>query len=400
MEKIRYTTYRIKNLTFDSISGIILHKEQRKKSFEMKQMGQAFHPSILPIDSELIKTDIFLDELIDASTSLEVYKEKIKDSKLDRAWFLPTLQQKEALASSMIEGTQATLDGVLVNRVVPDKKDVDIQEVLNYDAATEYGYRYLKRGDFDKEFILDLHKILLSGKVRKQTDQIGEFRTHQNYVGTMGRKREITYTPPEPEMVEKLIDNLIEYIEKPKDNYRSLVRIAIIHAQFETIHPFMDGNGRVGRILIPLYLYYVEQIDMPCFFVSEALERDKLKYYTLLNNIRNKNEWSEWIKFFLVTVKNQCDKYIRMISDINLLYEKDLEKASGLVRTGNMRTLINLLYKYPIVNSSTIAQCSDIPSATINRYLNVLVDADILYTDDKSRNRTYFYYDLLNILRE
>lgn len=400
MEKIRYTTYKIKNLTFDSISGIILHKEQRKKSFEMKQMGQAFHPSMLPIDSELIKTDIFLDELIDASTSLEVYKEKIKDSKLDRAWFLPTLQQKEALASSMIEGTQATLDGVLVNRVVPDKKDVDIQEVLNYDAATEYGYRYLKRGDFDKEFILDLHKILLSGKVRKQTDQIGEFRTHQNYVGTMGRKREITYTPPEPEMVEKLIDNLIEYIEKPKDNYRFLVRIAIIHAQFETIHPFMDGNGRVGRILIPLYLYYVEQIDMPCFFVSEALERDKLKYYTLLNNIRNKNEWSEWIKFFLVTVKNQCDKYIRMISDINLLYEKDLEKASGLVRTGNMRTLINLLYKYPIVNSSTIAQCSDIPSATINRYLNVLVDADILYTDDKSRNRTYFYYDLLNILRE
>lgn len=400
MEKIRYTTYKIKNLTFDSISGIIMHKKQRKKSFEMKQMGQAFHPSMLPIDSELIKTDIFLDELIDASTSLEVYKEKIKDSKLDRAWFLPTLQQKEALASSMIEGTQATLDGVLVNRVVPDKKDVDIQEVLNYDAATEYGYRYLKRGDFDKEFILDLHKILLSGKVRKQTDQIGEFRTHQNYVGTMGRKREITYTPPEPEMVEKLIDNLIEYIEKPKDNYRSLVRIAIIHAQFETIHPFMDGNGRVGRILIPLYLYYVEQIDMPCFFVSEALERDKLKYYTLLNNIRNKNEWSEWIKFFLVTVKNQCDKYIRMISDINLLYEKDLEKASGLVRTGNMRTLINLLYKYPIVNSSTIAQCSNIPSATINRYLNVLVDADILYTDDKSRNRTYFYYDLLNILRE
>lgn len=89
-----------------------------------------------------------------------------------------------------------------------------------------------------------------------------------------------------------------------------------------------------------------------------------------------------------------------MISDINLLYEKDLEKTSGLVRTGNMRTLINLLYKYPIVNAVTIAQCSDIPPATINRYLNILVDAEILYTDDKSRNRTYFYYDLLNILRE
>ena len=288
-----------KMLTFDSISAIMLCMEYKKDDFEMKRKIQAFHPSQLPIDSSFIKTEMFLDELIDASTKLEVYKEKIKDSKLDRAWFLPTLQQKEALASSMIEGTQATLDGVLVNRVVPDKKDVNIQEVLNYDSATEYGYCYLKKGDFDKEFILDLHKMLLDGKVRKQTDRVGVFRTQQNYIGTMGGKREIIYTPPEPEMVETLIDNLIDYIKNPQDKYRDLVRIAIIHAQFETIHPFMDGNGRVGRILIPLYLYYVDQIDMPCFFVSEALERDKLRYYTLLNNIRSKNEWSEWIKFFL-----------------------------------------------------------------------------------------------------
>lgn len=366
----------------------------------MKHIYQAFRPSYLPVDSALINIELFLDELIDASTRLEVYKEKIKDSKLDRSWFLPTLQQKEALASSMIEGTQATLDGVLVNRVVPDKKDIDIMEVVNYDKATEYGYRYLKRNEFDKEFILDLHKLLMEGNVRRQTDEIGVFRTHQNYIGTMGRKREITYTPPEPEMVEKLVDNLIDYIKNPADNYRSLVRTAIIHAQFETIHPFMDGNGRVGRILIPLYLYFVDQIDMPCFFVSEALERDKMRYYALLNNIRNKNEWSEWIKFFLNTVRSQCDKYINLISKINVLYEKDLEKACGLVRTSNMRTLINLLYQYPVINAATIAQNSDIPPATINRYLNVLVDADILFSDEKSRNRTYFYYDLLNILRE
>lgn len=366
----------------------------------MRHTYQAFHPSYLPVDSALINTELFLNELIDASTKLEVYKEKIKDSKLNRNWFLPTLQQKEALASSMIEGTQATLDGVLVNRVVPDKKDINIREVMNYDKATEYGYRYLKKGDFDKEFILDLHELLMEGNVRRQTDEIGVFRSHQNYIGTMGGKREITYTPPEPEMVEKLVDNLIEYIKNPGDNYRSLVRTAIIHAQFETIHPFMDGNGRVGRILIPLYLYFVDQIDMPCFFVSEALERDKMRYYSLLNNIRSKNEWSEWIKFFLTTVKNQCNKYINLISKINVLYEKDLETACGLVRTGNMRTLINLLYQYPVINAATIAQNSEIPSATINRYLNVLVEADILFSDEKTRNRTYFYYDLLSILRE
>ncbi|MGF7011616.1 Fic family protein [Lachnospiraceae bacterium PF1-21] len=363
----------------------------------MKKEVRAYCPDNLPVSSALIKTEVFLNELIDASTSFEVYKEKIKDSKLDRSWFLPTLQQKEALASAMIEGTQATIDGVLVNQVVPDKKDKNIQEISNYNKATEFGYRFLKKSEFDKDFFLELHKILMMGKVRRQTDDIGVFRNKQNYIGN---NKGVTYTPPEHDKVESLIDNLLQYIKEPSDGLRPLIRTAIIHAQFETIHPFMDGNGRVGRILIPLYLYYVDQIDMPCFFVSEALERDKIKYYTLLNNTRDKKEWSEWIKFFLVTVKNQCDKYIKIISDINTLYERDLEKASSLVRTGNMRTLINLLYKYPVINASTIAQHSDIPVATINRYLNVLVEASIIYTDNKSRNRNYFYFNLIDILRK
>lgn len=120
------------------------------------------------------------------------------------------------------------------------------------------------------------------------------FRSKQNYIGKMSKVHEITFTPPVPEDVPMLIDNLLSYITESKDSQRPLVRTAIIHAQFETIHPFMDGNGRVGRILIPLYLYYTKQIDLPCFFISEALERDKMKYYTLLNNIRNKGAmvWS------------------------------------------------------------------------------------------------------------
>lgn len=366
----------------------------------MGKKCEAYNAPYLPVNPTFIKTEVFLNELIDASSKLEVYKEKINDSKLDRSWFLPTLQQKEALASSMLEGTQATLDGVLVNQVVPDNKNLNLQEVVNYDRATELGYRHLKRNQLDKEFILDLHRVLLDGNVRKQTNEIGVFRSQQNYIGHIGGTHEITYTPPAPENVNGLIDNLLEYMITPKDDYRDLVRTAIVHAQFETIHPFMDGNGRVGRILIPLFLYSTNQIDMPCFFVSEALEKDKMKYYTLLNNIRKKNEWSEWIKFFLNTVTSQCDKYIKLISKINLLYENHLRIACNLVRTGNMPTLINLLYRYPVVNAATIAKNSDIPPATINRYLNVLVDANIIYSDNKSRNRTYYYYDLLDILRD
>jgi len=366
----------------------------------MKSQKRAFNPLLLPLNSELIKTDVFFDSLIDATAQLEVYKEKIKDSKLDQHWFLPTLQQKEALASSMLEGTQATLDGVLINQVIPDDKDRNLVEIFNYNAAAIMGYQFLSRNKISKEFIFDIHRILMSGKARRQNKEAGVFRTQQNYIGKVGGSHEITYTPPVFEKVPELIDNLIKYMLEPVDTLRPLVRTAIVHAQFETIHPFLDGNGRVGRILIPLYLYASEQIDMPCFFISEALERDKMKYYTLLNNIREKGQWSEWINFFLQIVTRQCKKYMRIISDINKLYDMHLCKASALVRSNQMAEIIDLLFRFPIINANTIAKETKIPPATINRYLNTLVQADILYSDNKSRNRTFFYYDLLNIIRD
>jgi Fic family protein len=366
----------------------------------MKSQKSAFEPLMLPLSADYIRPELFFDSLIDATAELEVYKEKIKDSKLSQHWFLPTLQQKEALASSMLEGTQATLDGVLINQVVPDDKDTNLVEIINYNAAAIMGYSFLKREKMSKDFILEIHKILMRGKARRQNKEIGVFRTQQNYIGKVGGSHEITYTPPIFEKVPELMDNLINYILEPKDTLRPLVRTAIVHAQFETIHPFLDGNGRVGRILIPLYLYASEQIDMPCFFISEALERDKMKYYTLLNNIREKNQWSEWINFFLQIVTSQCKKYIRIISDINKLYDEHLSKASDLVRSNQMTEIIDLLFRFPIINANTVAKETNIPPATINRYLNALVKAQILYTDNKSRNRTFFYYDLLNIIRD
>ena len=366
----------------------------------MKAAQEAFKPELLPLANEQVDTSVIFDALIDATSMLEVYKTKIKDSVLDKLWFLPTLQQKEALASSLLEGTQATLDGVLVDQVLPDEKNSNLIEIRNYDRASIFGYNYLKRSDFSLDLILELHNQLMRDSTRRGNDDIGVFRNKQNYIGKMNKRHEITYMPPIYQDVPHLMDNLILYIREPKDKLRHLVRTAIIHAQFETIHPFMDGNGRVGRILIPLYLYYSQQIEMPCFFISEALERDKLKYYTLLNNTRSKSQWSEWIRFFLETVTAQCKKYIKIISNINALYEKHLEEACSLVRSNQMSTLIRLLYKYPVVNTVTIINKTDIPPASVNRYLNRLVETGILYTDNKSRNRAFFYYDLINIIRE
>lgn len=361
-------------------------------------MKIAYDAEMLPLNNNIIDPMYFMEELIDATTKLEVYKEKIKDSKLDSSWFMPTLQQKEALASSQLEGTQATLDGVLVNQVVPNDKDKNLNEVNNYYRATVKGYESLKKRDFSDEFFFDIHKALMYGNVRKPS-LIGVYREEQNYIGKNDKTHAITFIPPVPEKVPSLMNNLIEYINNSNDNYRPLVRTAIIHAQFETIHPFMDGNGRVGRMLIPMYLFSQKQIELPCFFISEALERDKMKYYTLLNNIRIKGEWNEWIKFFLSSVTKQCEKYISIITEINKLYTKHMDVACDMARSSNMVDIINALYQYPITNAKQIASITKIPMTSVNRYLGQLVDNKILFTDNKSRNRTFFYYDLLEILR-
>lgn len=359
-----------------------------------------YKAELLPLPSKRIDLSVFYDELIDAVATLEVYKEKINDSKLDSFWFMPTLQQKEAIASSKLEGTQATLDGVLIDRAVPSKKSKESMEVTNYFHVTQKGYKALKSEKFSSDFILDIHKDLLGSKDESNEDEIGRFRKRQNYIGRVDGDQGLVFTPPAPEDVETLMENLIEYIDSPGDKLRTLVRTAIIHAQFLTIHPFMDGNGRVGRILIPLYLYYRKEIELPCFFISEALEKDKFKYYKYLNAVRTDNDWNSWIKFFLTTVTKQCTKYIGIISDLNKLYDDDLQRICDTSGSNKMVDLMNLLYEFPVITSSIVVERLKIAPSTANRYLKQLMDQDILFIDDKARNRTFFYYDLLDILRK
>ena len=209
-------------------------------------MVGSYQASLLPLKSGIIDQSVFFEELIDATAKLEVYKEKIRDSKLDSSWFMPTLQQKEAVASSAIEGTQATLDGVLINQLSPSDKDQDVNKVVNYYLATVTGHELLRYHDFSHEFFFKMHSVLMHGNVEKP-DIVGDYRVSQNYIGKKDKTHAITFIPPVPEEVPDLMDNLIAYINTPTDNFRPLVRTAIIHAQFESIHPFMDGNGRADE---------------------------------------------------------------------------------------------------------------------------------------------------------
>lgn len=361
-------------------------------------MMNSYEAELLPLNNDAIDYNYFLDELIDATAKLEVYKEKINDSKLRSEWLMPTLQQKEALESSKLEGTQATLDGVLINQVAPTEEDVNINEVVNYNIASLKGLHILSREKFSNEFFCEIHTALMAGNVRKPST-IGRYRTEQNYIGRNDVNHEITFVPPSPDRVPELMNNLISYINNPMDTLRPLVRIAIVHAQFETIHPFMDGNGRVGRMLIPFYLYYSRQISLPCFFISEALEHDKLRYYTLLNNIRTKKDWNEWIKFFLSTVAKQCDKYISIVSAINKLHDEHLEIVSSFSKATNVIPVMDMLFAYPITTAKQIVEVTGLPLTSVNRLLNSMVEAKILITDGRQRNRKYFYYSLLDIIR-
>ena len=265
--------------------------------------------------------------------------------------------------------------------------------------ALDQGYSLSEATGITLDLFKNIHKTLLSGNVRKNKKTIpGEFRTEQNYITRSNSSNAITYIPPQATDVMLLMENLISYINDPKDNLRSLVRIAIIHAQFETIHPFMDGNGRVGRILIPLYLKAKNEVELPYFFISEALERDKYKYYTLLNLTRTENNWSEWVKFFLQTVKLQCEKYIHIVDQINELYDRDLDKVNNILRSGKAVDLMRTLYKFPVITTQQVSELTAIPKVTATRYLNLLAENRIVFSDGKKRNRFFFYYELLDIL--
>ena len=360
----------------------------------------AYTPFSLPLDEHLVNCDLFFDELVNATVTLRLYEETLKNSKLDRNLLIPTLKFKEAVASSLIEGTMITIDGVLSNLADPQEtNNTSLFEVLNYCDAIEFGAAYLKNNTFSNEFFWQVHQVLMKGEKNAHLCA-GEYRSVQNYVGTGTGSNIITkYVPPTPDVVPSFMNNLINYINRPKDNLRTIVQTAIIHAQFETIHPFNDGNGRVGRILIPLYLYYTHQIGSPFFFISDALEKDRHQYYELLNNTRTNNDWNSWIRFFLNAVTQQGERNIRIISEINSLYEYQCSEVLKRIRSTKVIQILNAFYKNPVSTVKQVVDNTGLSMPTVNRLLNEMVRAGFLKTNDKARYRLFTLNDVLNIIR-
>ncbi|GAB6004530.1 Fic family protein [Geobacillus vulcani] len=359
-----------------------------------------FVPFKLPLVEDVVNQMRFLRELIEANKAMVEYQTMLRHSKLHPRFLLRPIMLKEAVQSTKIEGTQVTLDEVMETEAQSRKANSDVREALNYYEALVAGMDALKEIPISTRLFKQLHRILLSNDVRGSHRSPGEFRRVQNFLGPEGCTIETaTYIPPEPHLVNEYMSNLEKYIHEPNDDYDELVRVAIIHAQFETIHPFLDGNGRIGRILIPLYLYSKGVIDYPNFFVSDVLERDKHKYYRYLNDTRYKGDWTQWIQFFLQCVHLQAKQNVRLIQKVNDLYEEDLEKASALVNSHNIRTVVNVMFQHPIFTANMMAELTGLPEATVRRYLNRFEEQQLIFSDGRMRSKTYYYYNLLDQLR-
>jgi len=380
-------------------------------------MKKAYVPFTLPND-ELIDKERLFNKVIKANKEIAIYNEKLNNSKVRPALLMDLFSLKEALESSKIEGTQATMDDMLEYR--SDEKNVtdDIKEVINYHIALQEGVYGLERLPISSRLIKNLHKTLLGGGVRGGGKTPGQFRTVQNYIGTQGCKIEnASYIPPEPQLVDSYMSNLEKFINED-DETNDLIKIALIHSQFETIHPFLDGNGRIGRILIPLYLYNKGFISSANLFVSESLEKDKFKYYDLLNATRvivigkeddeeqykkditvARKIYSDWIDFFLSACINESNKLMAKIEKINELYSISINKSIEIIDSSKMREVIDVIFEFPIFTKSKISSNVTIPTTTLDGYLRKLVEAKIIYSDERPRNRKYYFYDLINILR-
>lgn len=358
-------------------------------------MKNLFSPPLLPIvleDKELLK---LYKKSIDIRVKIAQFNIMLENSPVQEIVTM-FFSLNESVQSTKIEGTQATFDDVLESEITGDK-NTDIQEILNYLEALQIGSEMLKRIPISTRIFLELHRIILKNS-RGENRSPGEYRRIQNFIGPTSRIEDASYIPPEPQKVEEYISNLEKYInDEIFDDIDPIIKAGIIHAQFETIHPFLDGNGRLGRIITILYLLDKKLITKPAFFVSEHLEKNKYKYYALLNNLRKEEpNWTEWLDFFLEAALSQSDFYITKLKKVEELFDKMNKFAE---ENGIDKNIIMFLFKNPFFTMNSICKTLNCSYNKARVSTLKLVSSGKIYADDKRRNKTFRFYDLVDILR-
>ncbi len=299
----------------------------------------------------------------------------------------------EANKSSRIEGTRTTVEEDLLDviDVNPEKRD-DWEEVQNYVKATNYGVERIKDGfPVCTRLIREIHGILMQG-VRGEHKTPGEFRTLQNWIGGSMPSTAVYVPPPHTEIAECLSD-FEKFINNEEIDTPDLIKIAILHYQFESIHPFLDGNGRIGRLLIPLYIQSKGMLEKSCLYISDYIERNKNTYYDMLTRVRTHNDMIGWIKFFLETVietsKTAKEKFRKVVE---LTIEMDKVIVNLPVKSDNVKKVIDVLYNEPVINRKKLCDLTEIKEGTVKNIINCLLEKNIIVeTTGYSRNQIFTF---------
>lgn len=358
-----------------------------------------------PFKLEALPPEIPWEKLVQqisiASSSIAKYSARI-EGLINPKLLLAPLTVNEAVLSSRIEGTQATYEEVLEfeadpSKVTPNRSD--IEEVINYQRAIRYAEKELAMRPMCVSLIKETHSILLDG-VRGESKGRGEIRRVQNWIGPPGSTLEnASYVPPSPVDLPESLSNLEKYYHS--DEKDLLVQLALIHAQFELIHPFLDGNGRLGRILIPLFLYEKGVIHTPAFHLSEYIEANRQEYYSALNSISSDNNWLSWLSFFLDAVIWQAGKSGDRVRSILSLYKEMEVKVAETTRSQFAPKILSYIFSRPIFSGTDLSGSLEIKKATSSRLLRSLLKANILQELRPAKGRksgVYRFGELLELI--
>lgn len=317
--------------------------------------------------------------------------------------FLAMYVQKEAILSSQIEGTQASLVDVLGASSDTEKRKQDVVDVVNYVKAMNYGLNRLESLPLSLRLIREIHGILLQG-VRGSDRSPGEFRRSQNWIGPQGCLLEnATFVPPPVEEMQKAMGELEDFLYNDADMIPPLMKIAMIHAQFETIHPFLDGNGRVGRLLIAFWLCQQNILSKPLLYLSYYFKLNRTEYYDRLMKVKLNGDWENWIKFFLKGVEVVSDEATNSATAILALKDRCTKALSEVsTNNSNFQNLLDILFEEPIISRRDVIEKLGISSPTAGDLLDTFCRLDILLdaTPDKQRNKRYYFNEYLNILEK
>jgi Fic family protein len=360
---------------------------------------QSFTPSPLPPKPPIELDGEAVSLLVEANKQLAVL-EGVATHIPNVNLFIAMYVRKEALMSSQIEGTQATLEDIFDPRLA-ENANRDAVEVINYVKATEYALTRLNELPLSGRLIRETHAVLMEG-VRGREKSPGEFRTTQNWIGGQGSTlKTARYIPPSPLDMIEAISDLEKYIHSDGD-LDVLIRSALIHYQFETIHPFLDGNGRIGRLLITLYLMEKKALTTPALYISYFLKKNRVEYYDRMTEVRTKGNYEQWVKFFLRAIIESAADATETIHKLSALHDENMSKIENLGKASiTAGKILGYLEANPIIEIGKTAAALSLSYNTVSTAVKRLVAIGILsQTSGDARNRIFSYAAYLDLLRE